>query len=97
MYERLLQLCTLRGGERTMREEMAIMKGVSVGMRDTGHPCMWFSVNQEGSGSLQVLSWKEAEELIRKADVYDIKELNGKACIVEVDGNFMRFKRMAEI
>lgn len=80
-----------------IKEEMAIMKGVSIGMRDAGTPVMWFSTNQEGSGALQVLGWEDAAKLIREANVYDIKELNGKACIVERDGNIMRFKRMAKI
>lgn len=80
-----------------MTEELAIIKGVGFGLRDAGYPVLSFETKQEGSGALQVLNLEQTGKLIQEAEVYDIKDLEGKACIVEKDGMMMKFKRMAKI
>jgi hypothetical protein len=82
-----------------MSEQLAIMRGVKIGMRDVGKPCLWFDAAGEGWGSLQILNWVEAEKLIEAADVYDFSQLEGKPCIVESDGpgSTTRFIRLARV
>ena len=80
-------------------EVLAIMKNVGIGMRDTNNPCLWFDACIDESGrALQVLSWKEAQQVIKESDVYDVKNLEGKACIVDISTpNMILFVRVAKI
>jgi hypothetical protein len=75
-------------------EEMAMMEEVGVGARDVGKPVLWFTVGGEGWGALQVfdIADDEARELL--AAVYDVRELNGRLCVVEKDDGIVRFKRL---
>jgi hypothetical protein len=76
------------------KEELGIIRDVGIGHRDSPYPCLWFTVyTSEHLASLQVLSWKEAENLIRDTQVYDVKALEGRPCYVETDGNVSRFLR----
>ena len=70
-----------------MAEEMAVMSGVHVGMRDAGRPILWFEVDTLHGGALQVMGWEEASELIKEADCYKLKDLEGAACVVERDND----------
>ena len=73
-----------------MPKQMAVIRNVHVGGGDRGTPCLWFDTYiSEASAALQVLDWETARELVRKT--YDVKELEGKPCWVEVDGNIIRF------
>ncbi len=61
------------------------MKDVGIGMRDGCGPCLWFtSYISEGGAALQILSWEEANKVIKDTGVYDVKNLEGRACIVDV-------------
>lgn len=76
-----------------MAEQVGIIKKVGIGCRDIGSPVLWFDVYvSEGTGSLQVLSWDEAYEVLKSVE--DVRDLEGKPCWVEVDGNLMKFKRL---
>lgn len=82
---------------KVKREELAIIKNIDIGMRDNDYPCMWFETVQESLIALQVLSLEDAGKLIKDADVYSFKSLEGKACIIERDGSMMLFVRMAKL
>ena len=80
-------------------EVLAIMKNVGIGMRDTNNPCLWFDACIDESGrALQVLSWGTALHVIKESGVYDVKNLEGKACIVDISTpNMILFVRVAKI
>lgn len=80
-----------------MQEEMAIIEGVGFGMRDAGRPILWFGIRMLSGGSLQVLSVSEAVKMIEENDVRDIKDLNGKPCIVRVDGQIVKFVKLFKL
>ena len=82
-----------------MVEQLAIIKNVGFGLRDVGFPCIWFETNISKSiGALQVLSGdKQIFGIIRESDVYDIKDLNGMSCWVEVKNNLIKYLRMSKI
>jgi len=81
-----------------MTEQMAIMRGVQIGMRDCDEPVLWFNSKlSEGTGALQVLSWSEAKLLIKDAGVYKVSDLEGRACLVESDKNKVLFIRVLDI
>ena len=76
-------------------EQLAIAKGVGVGVRDAGRPILWFEVSMLYGGALLVFEWDEARQLIQDADAYDIKSLEGRACVVTSGGpgSVVRFIR----
>lgn len=76
------------------REEMAVITGVGFGIRDTNRCILWFGVKMLHGGSLQVLSAEEAIALIEGSEIRDIKDLEGKPCVCEIEGNSVIFKRL---
>ncbi len=75
-----------------MTKQLAIMRGVKLGMRDIDHPCMWFTTyTSEHEAALQVLSWKDAEAVIEAYGTYDVNSLEGKPCWVELGDNVMKW------
>jgi hypothetical protein len=73
--------------------QMAVIRNVGIGSRDVGSPVLWFnSYVTESSAALQVLSWDEAYEVLKS--VYDVKELEGKPCWVDVEGGYIKFQEM---
>ena len=84
-----------------MSEQMAVMKGVDIGLRDTACPVLWFTVYlSDNVGALQVLSWRDAGEVIKDADVRSVSDLEGRACYVEAGGGWgspVKFLRVAKI
>jgi len=70
---------------------MAVMKGVHVGNRDVGRPCLWFETDTGSGAALQVLIGQDALDLIEKSGVYDVRELEGKTCWVEASVGMIRF------
>jgi hypothetical protein len=78
-------------------ETMAIIRNPGCGGRDVGRPVLFFDVAGEGWGALQVFEVEsdEARELL--SSVYSVEKLNGKAVIVEREGNRVSFKRLAKI
>lgn len=78
-------------------EELAIIEQVGVGQRDCSSPVLWFSVVGDGWGALQVfpLAGKKAIEILRA--VYEVRELNGRACVVnrgDGPGSTVTFERL---
>jgi len=74
------------------KRQLAIMRNVGIGMRDTNAPCLWFDTQTtESIGALQVLSWADAEQVIRKTGVYKVESLEGWPCWVEQDHGILRF------
>lgn len=70
-------------------EKAAIIQDVFIGNRDVGTPCMWFTTKEVLTGlcALQILSWSDAEKLIKASGLYDFQGLEGKPCVVfEKDG-----------
>jgi hypothetical protein len=84
-----------------MSEQMAVMKGVDIGLRDTAYPVLWFTVYLNDSlCALQVLSWHDAGKLIEDSDVHSVSDLEGRACYVETGsgcGGAVKFLRAAKI
>lgn len=79
-----------------MAEEMAIIDGIDIGMRDCGTPVMWFGLKMLHGAAFNVVSWKEAATIIKKSGYYSFKKLDGKPCVVETTGNQSRFVRMLD-
>lgn len=76
------------------REQMAIIQGVGVGLRDVGKPVLWWTVNTGDSGcALQVFNWEEAGEIIKAYGVREVHGLDGKPCWVEIANGCITFKR----
>ena len=78
-----------------MTEQLAIMRNVGYGLRDTNRPCLWFDAYISEHGvALHLLFGEDVDKAIYDAKVYDIKSLNGYPCWVEIDDNIMRFLRV---
>lgn len=81
-----------------MEKQLAIMKDVGYGLRDTGRPCLFFSTYiSEGGAALQVLFGKDANKVVTDTGVYDVKDLEGKPCWVKADGRTITFLEVAKI
>ena len=82
----------------TKEKKLAIMKNVGYGCRDVGKPCLFFDVYvSECIAALQILFGKDADKLLTDSRTYDVKQLEGKSCWVEVEGNTIKFKEIANI
>lgn len=78
--------------------KMAIMKGVGFGNRDVGCPVLFFTAYIDDCvGSLQVLGTDKAIEVIKKSGVSDVKDLEGKPCWMECEGNLSKFIELSTI
>lgn len=69
--------------ERKPNEVLGVIRSPHIGMRDVGRPVLWFEVQELNSSTLQVLSWQQAHDLIEDAGIYEIKQLDGMACVVD--------------
>lgn len=78
--------------------QLAIMKEIGIGIRDVGRPVMFFSTYiSECTAALQILSWDEAFKLLDQSQAWDVKQLEGKSCWVEVDNGMIKFLEYAKI
>jgi len=75
-------------------EQLAIIKDVNVGIRDVGYPICWFSVEMIAGGALIVITIKEMEKILKDHSIYKLQDLNNKPCIVETNGNIVKFLRV---
>ena len=83
-----------RRKENVMSEKkMAIIKNVGFGCRDfRGNVGLWFDVYlNESLASLQCFFGNDAIKVIKDYDVYDVKELEGKPCWIESEGNISKY------
>jgi hypothetical protein len=77
-----------------MTEEMAIIKDVSFGCRDTNQAALWFTVETIRECALQRLSGLDAIALIEKYEIVNIRNIEGKPCICDVSDHCILFKRL---
>ena len=74
-------------------EELAIIKNVGFGMRDMNKPVLWFTVETLYYNSLLFFTGNDILDFIKKANVYDCKDINGRTCIVETNEGTLKFLR----
>jgi hypothetical protein len=76
-------------------EVLAIIKNAGFGMRDNERPCLFFDVMfDDSSGALQVFfNYDDICRIIKDHDVWDVTNLNGKACWIEINGGIARWLR----
>lgn len=67
-------------------EQLGIVKNVGFGMRDCNEPVMWFDIRTLACGALMVFNLADARRFVEEAGCYDIKELEGCACVVATGG-----------
>ena len=77
-----------------MTEELAIMKNVQFGVRDTNFASLWFSVSMLSCGALLSIPRDEVIKFIEDNQITDINNLNGRACVVDRTGNNVKFVRL---
>ena len=76
-----------------MSEQLAIMRDVRIGAHDYYGAGLTFTTYiTESTAAGQSLTWEQAKPLL--ATVEDVRELEGKPCWVDVDGNLIRFLRL---
>ena len=82
-----------------MTEQLAIMKGVGYGMRDAPVPCLWFEtyINDSAAALQCITDPEQIKQVLRDGNVYDVKDLEGKPCFVNVSSGMIEFVRLAKI
>lgn len=75
-------------------EKLAIIRNVAYGMRDYHVPVLFFETEELDGCSLQLFSQPRADELIRQANVYDVKNLEGRACVIEETNGIVKVLRI---
>ena len=79
-------------------KQLAIMKDVGFGCRDIGRPILWFNTYISNSEcALQIISYQDAEEIIKKYHVNDVHDLEGKPCWVDAGNGMIKFLEPAII
>jgi hypothetical protein len=88
-----------RGSGLNPDERLGIIRGVGYGMRDFGSkPGLWFSVyTSDSSVSLQCFWGEDADQIIKDARAYDVHELEGMPCWMQLDGGLCHFLKVAEM
>ena len=75
-------------------EELAILKDIHIGVRDTNHPCCYFIVDTLNGSASQIISIEECVKLIKDTLCYKLEDLNNKPCIVNRKDNIILFVKM---
>lgn len=77
-----------------MSQQLAIIEEAGVGRRDTHSPILWFNVSGDGWGSLQIfpLESEAARDLL--GQVYDVRDLDGRACVVAKSDGIVSFVKL---
>ncbi len=77
-------------------QEVARIKDVGFGVRDTNHCYLYFTVELENSfgEALQMLIAEDAIKIIERNGISNIKHLEGKMCWVDTDGMSVMFNRL---
>ena len=80
-------------------KQMAIIKNVEFGVRDTNYPMLSFTVYLgESVASLICIPGEKALQIIREHQISDIRRLEGKPCWIETDGlSSVHFVDLAKI
>lgn len=74
------------------KEVLGIIKGINVGVRDTGYPVVWFTVESLSGHCLQVI--KDIPNFIKEAGCYKLSDLEGKPCVMLEEGCVSDFVRI---
>jgi hypothetical protein len=77
-----------------MSEELGVIGKVAVGMRDCKEPTISFDIATLSGNSLQAFSGSNMLEFIEENDLFNVFNLEGKMCVVEVKEGLMLFKRL---
>lgn len=77
-----------------MTETLAMIEAVGVGARDVGRPILWFSVSGDGWGALQIFELADEQAVEIMSSVYDVRELNGRTCVVDKSGGLIEFRKL---
>lgn len=75
-------------------EELAIIRNINCGVRDTNKPICWFEVETISGSALQIVSLSQMGSMIDQAQAYSLQDLNGRGCIVIRDNNTVVFKAL---
>lgn len=78
-------------------EELAIIKDINTGIRDTNQAICWFTIEALSGSSLQIISIEQMVKLINESQCYKLSDLNNKPCIVTVKDRMMIFKKMKQL
>lgn len=78
-------------------EELAIIQDAEYGLRDVGQPVLSFTIATEHGSALQVFTQPKADQILKEANATEVKNLNGRACVIETKGMMMTYKRMAKL
>jgi hypothetical protein len=77
-----------------MTEQLGIISDIHIGVRDLNKTICWFNVDILYGTSLQIISIEEISKILTDNHIYKLDDLNSKPCIVEVDINLCKFKRL---
>lgn len=77
-----------------MNEQLAIIEEAGVGRRDTHSPILWFNVSGDGWGALQIFDLTSEDALAILGEVYDVRDLDGRACVVAKSDGIVSFVRL---
>lgn len=78
-------------------EQMAIIKDIKYGYVERAGVCVSFTVSGEHWGAGVILDPAKVAEWLKENYIEDLKSLNGKPCIVKVEGGIVTFKRFIKI
>ena len=79
-----------------MTEELAIIKDVSFGVRDSYRAALWFTAEMLHGSALLCIDAEKIVKIIEKNFIKSIEDLEGTTCIVDGGGsrvNFVKFTR----
>ena len=78
-----------------LEERMAIIENPTFGIRDIGTPMVYFEVSWHPKKSALVFFANEkALDFVRENHIQDIRDLEGKPCIIRLDGGIAKFKEL---
>jgi len=72
---------------------LAIMKDVGFGLkqRDRGGLVLWYTAKSVDWSAIMTVEFSEIEDFLKKANCYDIKELEGVPIVVDVEETRVKF------
>jgi hypothetical protein len=74
-------------------EQLAIIRNVRIGFHDYYGAALSFTTYvTESSAAAQTLGWEAAKPIVETVD--DVRDLEGKPCWVEIDGQMIKFLRL---
>lgn len=80
-----------------MSKQLAIMSAPKYGMRDFEEPSFWFDVKfgeNLSESALIVTNPAEMAAIIKEANTYDISQLEGSPCQIEIEKDTVHFVRI---